>query len=119
MSNNDKWRHLFSQEEWNWAQRTSKAIHDPQEKKEFWANMIEVKQANQPVGPKTDKQRIADQFCSMILPVLKAGGQVAEKEVPKPETEFQKHLGKLVEQDFHLSDEDYEKKHGKKKEQSA
>lgn len=101
---NQKWRNLFTDEEWQWAHRTSKAIHDPEEKKEFWANMIEVKQAdkNQPVHSKTDKQRIADKYCQIILPVLKAGGQVAEKEIPKPETEFQKQLGELIEQGKHL-----------------
>lgn len=104
MSNN-KWKHLFTDEEWQWAHRTSKAIHDHEEKKEFWANMIEVKTAdkNQPVHEsRTDKQRIADQYCAMILPVLKAGGQVAEKEIPKPETEFQKQLGQLIDQGMHL-----------------
>ncbi len=109
MSNNDKWRHLFSQEEWAWAMRTSKAIHDPEEKKEFWANMIEVKQAdkNQPVHePKTAKQRIADQYCAMILPVLKAHGIEGVKEVPKEETEFQKQLGELIEAGKHLKSEE-------------
>ncbi len=103
MSNNDKWRHLFTSDEWSSAMRTSKAIHDSKEKREFWENLLDAKQAQvKQALPLTEKERIAKQYCAMILPVLKAGGQVAVKEIPNPETEFQKQLGKLIDSGEHL-----------------
>lgn len=71
---NSKWKHLFTEEEWKWAHKTSQSIHDPKEKREFWENLIEVKQSQSTEeSPMSEKEKMARKYCGPILEMLRRG----------------------------------------------
>lgn len=109
---NDKWRNLFSTEEWTWCHQLSKAMHDAEEKKVFWEAVIGKKQADRNYSVFSDFPRETEKtICADILCFLKAGNEKRmreEKVFVEPEKSGElKELGelfsKLIQEGRHLN----------------
>jgi len=74
---NAKYRELFTDEEWTWMHNTSKAIHDPKEKKEFWENAINAKNELRKIPNQEENTspaaKVAKRYAGEILEMLKRG----------------------------------------------
>lgn len=106
METNNKWKHLFTDEEWQWAHRTSREISDPKEKKEFWENLLEVKQADHAAKVKPDS--IAKRYCKEILrlPGISKIPQEKPEEIRNPELkELSRIFNECIDRGDHLPKE--------------
>lgn len=73
MERSNKYRHLFSDEEWDFFLRLGAALHCPTEKKEFFAAVIEGKQRDphyEISGYVPRKKFVGQEVCREVLGML-------------------------------------------------
>jgi hypothetical protein len=88
------WAKIFGAEEWAYIQAMGAAIHNPQDKRDFWENVKKCKQENPnfsvyslfpkdlsgTTNKKNDKQIIAVKYCQEIIMMLKGNKDDVGKE---------------------------------------
>lgn len=71
----NKYRHLFSADEWEHFLKLGAALHDPKEKKEFFEAVVEGKQRdrNYEITGYVPKKKVGERVCKEVLEMLRHG----------------------------------------------